>query len=211
MFFFGQGGNHVQVFRRGGDGQPGTAAAVLGGVWKAPGWRAAEDAEEGEVQAGGFVVMESLADDVVIPDVEGAEAQGYFQAGDGGGPFEPGELGDPYFARGMRRDGRRGGEAGPGDLLVKEGGKEEELGVLEGESVAPFMDAAFAEDDRLGAGAEGVADDGPFFERCGHGDAGRGIYRSKQRKQRGWVLYGTYRPHRTYWTYDAGVNGARER
>ena len=66
-------------------------------------------------------------------------------------------------------DGRGGGKAGAGDLLVEERGEEEKLGVLEGKSVAPLVDAALAQDDRLAAGAEGVADDGPFFEGNAHG------------------------------------------
>ncbi len=169
VFFFGESGDEFYVGGGIGDRDPGAAAAVFGIVGEGPGRSAKVDAEEGEVEAGGFVIVEALADDVVVPDVEGAEGECGLDAGDSGGPLDAGEVGDGDFAGGIGGDGGGPGKAGAGDLLVEEGGEEVELGMFEGKSVAPLVDAALAQDDGLSAGAEGFADDGPFFEGNAHG------------------------------------------
>jgi hypothetical protein len=51
---------------------------------------------------------------------------------------------------------------------MKERRKEEEIGVLERESVAPLVDPALAQNNRLAPGAKGITDDGPFLESDAH-------------------------------------------
>jgi len=169
MLFVGDQGDEMHAVRRVGDGDPGAAAAILWGVGEGPSGLAAEDAQEGEMQAGGLIVMEALADDVVIPDMEGTEGKGRFKRRDRCGPIHAGETGDLDAAGLARGDGGGGRKAGPGDLLVKERGEEEKLRVLEGESFASLVDSPFPKDDGLRPGTEGFADDGPFFKSDAHG------------------------------------------
>jgi hypothetical protein len=53
-------------------------------------------------------------------------------------------------------------------LLVEQGWEEKKFRVFDFETAAAFADAAFAQDDDLAAGSEGVRDDSPFFECDAH-------------------------------------------
>src|SRR5271170_3184090 len=116
------------------------------------------------MQSGRLVIMEPLPHHFFLPDVEWGKAQGDIWIGDRRRPFQPGELPHLDPARRLSGNGGRCRQRGFGDLLVEEGGEEVELVVTEGKAVAPLVDAPLAQDDRLAAGPEEVADDGPFFE-----------------------------------------------
>ena len=79
-------------------------------------------------------------------------------------------------------------------ILMKSRGQQPEFVVVDAEAFAAFVDAAFAQDDRLPAGGQGGTDDGPFFE----GDVVGRIQHALQfiaenshehwRLQAGWIL-----------------------
>jgi len=49
------------------------------------------------------------------------------------------------------------------------GGKEKELRMFDLKAVAPFANAALAQEEDLLPAPQGIDDDGPFFECCPHG------------------------------------------
>ncbi len=162
-----EGGGEVGCGRL-GHLDPGAAAAVAFFEWERERWLEAVGADEGDVDALGLVVVETLLDDGIAENVQVGEAPGGGEVGDESGPFDgAGELkGDLVGGRG--RDDRVGGEGRAGDLLVEPRREKQESVVLELEAGPSLGDAALADENALPTRAEGVADDGPLFKCHDH-------------------------------------------
>lgn len=135
---------------------PATAAAEAWGVLDFPRFGELADADEGDVDAAGghafSFPVEAVADGGFGVEVEGFEGGDFGPIGDGDGPFGFGVVGDAddvaFLPFGFY------GDLAFADVVclgVEVGGEEEEGFVGEGEALAAFVDAAFAEEDGLAA------------------------------------------------------------
>lgn len=115
--------------------------------------------------------IEAVADGGLGVDVAWFEGGELLPIGEGDGPKGFGVMGDADFVTELPLG--HDFYVAFADLIslgVEAGGKEEKRGMGEGESVASFVDAAFAKEDGLAAAGKGVANDLPFFESGRHGE-----------------------------------------
>ena len=163
--------------RRGGVGRgwrigkrdPGAASAVTRGIREYEGLGELFRADEGQADALLFVIPKALFDDFIAPEVKWSETPDDREIVEILRPFDPHPVmdGDLPF-RSRRREWGFRGQLEFRHLFMKKGWKEKEFVVLEAKARAPFGNPALAQDDALGAAAQGLADQGPFFKSDAH-------------------------------------------
>src|SRR5205085_6119016 len=141
---------------------PRAATSVARQVWKNPTRSETKSAHERHVHPRSVIVIETLAHNRLLQNVQRLERRDYFPRSDFLHRNRPGEKLNLDFARAFLWDFRVEQARLP-ELLVKERREKEKLRMPEGEPGAALGDSTFAQNHALVAAAHRLAHDGPLF------------------------------------------------
>jgi len=147
-----------------GEFDPGAASAELFIVGNPLRRVEPENPHQRDVQALTVSLLESLANDAVVENMEFPQGGEIVQVVHHPGPLEDSSEPDFDFFCGFRGEGGPFGQVRFGELLVEPCRKQEKIAVLEREPAGSFGDAALAQEDALPPVPQSITNNRPFLE-----------------------------------------------